>query len=908
MKSNFNNMKEAMNINPPSFYSISDSILNFKRTNKIIFDWNEILEDKPNRMGYLQNYFILNSYKDIDNNTILSSCKGHFWDFYSCTTKQGDKNLFGIKLEPSGRIYALWDNSNFIDEMAVTPLLDGSIDNLFKSINEINNLVIINPDNNGKYNFDFNPDSNYISRELLFYYEKFQNLSAKLEFITIVNNKISEDSANTTDKSFLRNLFESNEQLSKIFVDNDLLDFYISNLSRIRAIEIDLNAELNIVVRKLLERGYYLHIKRLEKTATIGKATSSVEYGKIYRVFEESKEVVTGTREEEYWVTHIDYDYTMYDKNGKAIGELNEPKIVKTKERQVRDIEVKEIQFFSTLKEVELNEDPIFNEVLRLKNEGKTVLFIENSSRGFVSNIGESLDSVIEDCFINEKKRKKTVLVFQDYESLNESKKGLIGAKFYYFPLPAIFPTQMPSIAIRETLDYRMSWNGLELGKLLSSINLAPGETKSVSVISKYSSINNITNNSKSFNEISSLDSSEITNEFEKLATNELEKSTESKSSISAGVSYGGFGASGDASQNSKETLKSFTKDLSKLTNKVTKTINKRATLEISSSSSQTTQNSTDTSRTSNISNINQGATLNLYYYQINNKFRSCLFIDDLKFIISSSTEKIQGSGIYDVTEIKIQSIEQLISIFENYLPKKYFDYKEKKIKIEIVKAVIRTLNEYTDKPLLTNENDEIEIFNNITTNSIKVLGKTVEKLNNAIDDYDKLLPLYKLFISSIAFDDLIVSEENIILDSGSYYIDSQVGVNPATEAYSERMRNLEALKVESQIENQVALTNEVKAKNQLLNSNSVYINDVSILINQDKNENLIILSLSAKIVDNNWDIYVKNFKISPLSIDLVNDGYTILIKLSTLKSNEEELKQTLILINSVSKNIIRYI
>ena len=487
----------------------------------------------------------------------------------------------------------------------------------------------------------------------------------------------------------------------------------------------------------------------------------------------------------------------------------------------------------------------------------------------------------MQDCENSDKVRVNTVIVIKDYSYVDNAKKSVIGATFYFHPVKAIIPSKLPTVGIRESLDYRMSWTGLEIGKLIDSICLAPGETKTISISNKFSTLNSSTTSNKTFNEISSVDTKENLTEFENLVTSELERSKESSSSISANASFGGYGgASGDSKQSSRETLKDFTKNLNKSSAKASNTLNKRASVEISSTSTTSVENSSSTTRNSTISNINQGKSLNLNYHQLNNRYTSRVYLDNLRLEVSSSLELIEGSGIYDKFLTKLSSIEQILALIKIFIPHFKAGDKNENL-IVIIRAIIQNLNEYLDIPLSVEDG---ELKKLTTQNSLKIIKVQEEFVNKFSNDsnFSEILQDYKRLILSINFDELYFNEITTILDSGSYYLDSQVGVNPATESYSEKMRELESKKIAVEIENQRILNDSIKLKNSLLLSGMPYILNSKTYskIENDVLTTFTVLDVSKQIDKNlELNVFIEESKIEGCSVEILDNQTTLLIK-----------------------------
>ena len=779
-----------------------------------------------------------------------------------------------------------------IDNTFCDDFLDKTLGEFWnKLVSDNNDFFITNYDvTSNQLTFEKNPTRTYISRELLFYKEKFDSLSPKLKFIQSLNSKIS--TVFTTDL-----LASENENLNQLFSDNDLLALYMQNYSRLNSVEADLIKDIKIIQNKLFEKGYFL-----ETNYNDGKENERVKWGisfksKFGEIYKLAKTVVNQEIEIE---VNREKQVPIY--GGGVSGEFHygsgawRDRSGRTRiangEHDIREVGTKTIIVKEKIKTyekvekenvipVEINDEPIYEKILNLKEKGYWVHVFENSNSSSYSDSGILLSEIMQDCENSDKVRVNTVIVIKDYSYVDNAKKSVIGATFYFHPVKAIIPSKLPTVGIRESLDYRMSWTGLEIGKLIDSICLAPGETKTISISNKFSTLNSSTTSNKTFNEISSVDTKENLTEFENLVTSELERSKESSSSISANASFGGYGgASGDSKQSSRETLKDFTKNLNKSSAKASNTLNKRASVEISSTSTTSVENSSSTTRNSTISNINQGKSLNLNYHQLNNRYTSRVYLDNLRLEVSSSLELIEGSGIYDKFLTKLSSIEQILALIKIFIPHFKAGDKNENL-IVIIRAIIQNLNEYLDIPLSVEDG---ELKKLTTQNSLKIIKVQEEFVNKFSNDsnFSEILQDYKRLILSINFDELYFNEITTILDSGSYYLDSQVGVNPATESYSEKMRELESKKIAVEIENQRILNDSIKLKNSLLLSGMPYILNSKTYskIENDVLTTFTVLDVSKQIDKNlELNVFIEESKIEGCSVEILDNQTTLLIK-----------------------------
>ena len=140
-------------------------------------------------------------------------------------------------------------------------------------------------------------------------------------------------------------------------------------------------------------------------------------------------------------------------------------------------------------------------------------------------------------------------------------------------------------------------------------------------------------------------------------------------------------------------------------------------------------------------------------------------------------------------------------------------------------------------------------------------------------------------------------------MPSKALYLDSKVGINPATEPYAEKMRNLETLRVESEVNKQNILNTNLKLKNSIIQNGGVYITSINTFNKVTKSENKESLTISLIEVSKAVDItksyeLVVDFELnSNYEIEISNNGKTFIINWNS--KIDESLIENLIIVDS---------
>lgn len=889
-------ISKKLSILAPTEFVSSNSILNFERYRELRLDWYRIFEKKNDFFNPL------NDFKNYINNlwggdelakevfyknklywTIENVC--YFNSKQECLYA---KNVYCIVHKTSGKLFIFLDNKNLpIDDSKIAS--DGEISTAkdFKGYNyfwskieelAISFLIAFKADENDilgdetkvgtkevedkiKILSEKLPKSVPIQRDFLYYSEEYARLAAQLEFYISIEEKIKSEKEN-----FINGI------IGKDNIETEIEEKAL-NYSNLRTKSYEIREKIRRLSQKLKNIGYYL-ADEIDNGTVIklpdGKTTITLEKGSIYKQY---KDIYRWNTEESYQV-----------ETGVARNIFNQ---VTSRYYETRIRLIPHEAIVDLYEKVSFNIDPVFTYQNNLAKDGKFIINAVLKKQGFFTQDNIPLSKILEKCDNDEYYRQKCVIVIPEYDFIQSDRIYKKGAVFYHNPLPGIISKRFPTMGFMEQLAYKISWLGSELGQIVGSINLAPGETREINESSKFSIITNQSLSSKSIYESNISDSSDFASEFQNEASKEMTKNESLSASVSG--SYGGF-VSGSASGSLNTSLKTFTRDMSKIAKKVSNTINRKVNQESSISTVSTTTTENNDSKKVTITNINQGSTLNLFLYQINNRFRSGLFVNDLEFHMTASKELIQGSELYEHYSYKLQDFEFFFSDLYSKLP---FSLNEEEQKI-FAKRIILLLNDSFGEYEISSGSDS-------TNNTILRFdtNDSDKKVDKALDAEQ----LYEIFIeklkSKIIDDSLNILADILTMPTKALYLDSKVGINPATEPYAEKMRLLESLRVESDIEKNNVINKNLKLKNSIITGGNIFIVDINTVIKPDKNnktQNSTSIIELSKSVDTalKYEVYIDSIRNTNATIECIKDGKAFLINWN-YQLTDENLKDIII-------------
>jgi len=365
------------------------------------------------------------------------------------------------------------------------------------------------------------------------------------------------------------------------------------------------------------------------------------------------------------------------------------------------------------------------------------------------------------------------------------------------------------------------------LGELVSTINLAPGEDRTVVLTKTFERESSVTRSATSIFDISRSDTSDLATEMENQARQESENSSNMSLSATAKGSYGLFSAEASASSGTSTSLKSFGQAISKVARKASQAINQQNREEVSTSSSVKTSVSNTDETSATIQNINQGRTLNLLFYRLNNKFRGGIYLDDLQFEVIPSSEIIGGSGVYESLRFTLSEIPQLLEQFQqSRLP---FDIvPDDSSKSDFLTQVVDSLKSLLEREYMSGsepaatagakgarsmplmEQDNLTSVGRMSLGPESAHMPLKESRSFEIDGLqgdagtDLSDFVARLKYATIDSNTPVLSDD-LILASGGLYLDSVVGAQASTEPYSEEMRAQEIRMRDAEVQKALA-------------------------------------------------------------------------------------------------------
>jgi len=456
-------------------------------------------------------------------------------------------------------------------------------------------------------------------------------------------------------------------------------------------------------------------------------------------------------------------------------------------------------------------------------NPQDEVFVLQQAGKHYVAADGSPLRAIMDRCDLDESFRRRCVVLLPIFEESITGERVLTKYHVFKYPLPGITPVIMPRLTIEESLSYRTVWDGMVLGELVNTINLAPGEQRTIHVRKSYKREATVSRSAVSVFDVNRAESSDLATEMERIARHERERSASLQTETSA--SGGAFGVTASASVKAgvSTSAKEFGQAMAKVAKNAATSVTQQNREEVSSSTSMQTTIETSEETTAEIRNINEGRTLNLMFYRLYNRYKGGLYMEGLQFSLIPSVETIAGSGVFEAETYSASELNRVLDkLQQNPLMLDLDTDAELRLRETVLSELIKLVkDEYGDEQKQTEKESRgaktaLKISQelvrpNASCNVLPLKGfntsaimktftglneqatkQNIEKLKRNLEDtQSKLGELFRKAVPNLKTSQEI-EPVNLMVGSGGLYLDASVGALPSTEPYSEEMRKRE--------------------------------------------------------------------------------------------------------------------
>lgn len=563
--------------------------------------------------------------------------------------------------------------------------------------------------------------------------------------------------------------------------------------------------------------------------------------------------------------------------------------------RKIHQTWTERVQQFANVQkygEIQVDLDPWEEKELVLSQiEGLASYRFERVGGEYVTATGIELTDVVERCEQDEAFRRTVAIWIPSYEQKLTSGEVLTRYAIFKRPFPGYTPVRSPTLFVHETLSYRTGWRTSELGELVHSVNMAPGEERTITIEQSTTRQVEDVQSTTSILDLTESESLELSDEIEKEASSSNESTRTNSLSASASGSYGPFSGSASTNTSSTQTAKQFARQLERVARKAARNMTRKSTQEVRSSTTVKTNVSRSESTSINVKNINEGRTLNILFYRLYNIFSASLVVENLQVVVTPSIEVVHGSGVtvphvydfarldqafsafdfqelgYEPTpELGSDSYTSLFVAFWSYLIDQFIGLLGREydinageeaanfIRFSGAPNMLLTAVRAGKRPRLTPGNGtERNNPENLYRCLREALESIIVELDEAVQDGRESGEAKPLI------------QHDLRVASPGLYVDAMLGVSPATEPYAEEMRAQKVMAEAAEVARQFAVVDYYRALAGTLPSGDS--SPPMVVIARRESNRRIQLNLGKWYKKGRWALFVDALKVREFDV-----------------------------------------
>lgn len=259
--------------------------------------------------------------------------------------------------------------------------------------------------------------------------------------------------------------------------------------------------------------------------------------------------------------------------------------------------------------------------------------------------------------------RRQLALFYPIYEqSLIE---GMVQSKMLVVQAPrsGMRWGSLPKIFLEEQYSYRTHWLGTEAGELVSSLNLAPGESRKISVTRTFNYTSSRTTSVTSVLDVAEASADDLASTIERERRKEQTESQSLSWNVKASGSNGVVSGEASASGSTSRTASEFARDFENLARKSARSMTRNSSLEVTTSDTASTSITRSDESVGEVRNINQGRTMNLLFNRLYNVYRGGIFLEDIRIVVLPAKEILKGSGFVEPITFRLLDMSKAVFI-----------------------------------------------------------------------------------------------------------------------------------------------------------------------------------------------------------------------------------------------------
>jgi hypothetical protein len=377
----------------------------------------------------------------------------------------------------------------------------------------------------------------------------------------------------------------------------------------------------------------------------------------------------------------------------------------------------------------------------QLINGRKDVRILELTDSGYRDQNGVSLERILEGAE-DELQRARLLLLLPIEERRSNGTNARVGYRALHNPVATRRSYQRPSVFLVETYRHELrQLPGNWLGPLSHVVSLFPGERRTLTLEAQSRYASELIQEQSASQSVAverKLNvSSQVRRDLEKTEENGKKKQWNAKASGGVNLGFAKFGGGAGGGGESYKSQKTFSKIINDRVSESLQRTSSSNEVQFATSSSTSVTSSSSSQQVIEVENVNKGRVVNHKYFQVQARYQSSIALAKIKVVVEYGEEILPGLGVAHTNVYELDELDQLFpEMFE----------KERQAAISAVRQAV---------------------------------DKRAQEAEYQLQDGGLNAPVE-------------LEKREWYVNSGFYFVDSQVSPSPSTEPYVENAREAE--------------------------------------------------------------------------------------------------------------------
>ena len=299
-----------------------------------------------------------------------------------------------------------------------------------------------------------------------------------------------------------------------------------------------------------------------------------------------------------------------------------------------------------------------------LVNGRKDVRVLELTDSGYRDQNGVSLERILLEAE-DAAQRARLLLFIPIEERRSDGTNALVGYRAVHNPVATRRSYMRPRVFVIETYQHELRQiPGNWLGPLSHVVSLFPGERRTLTLEAQRRYATELTQERRA-SQSTELErklnvSAQVRQDLEKTEEDGKKQQWNVKASGGFNLGFASFGGGGGGGGDSYKTQKAFSKTINDRVSESLQRTSSSNEVQFATSSKTSMTSTTSSQQVIEIENVNKGRVVNHKYFQVQARYRSSIALSSIKVVVEYGEEVLPGLGIAQTDIYELDDLERM--------------------------------------------------------------------------------------------------------------------------------------------------------------------------------------------------------------------------------------------------------